>query len=102
MRVLPDPRARDPHSLVFDREGMIFFTTQDSNFVGWFDPKTGKITLKEAPTPHALPYVIIIGPNGAPYFCEFGSNKIGRIDPRTLNLTEIVLPDPRATTENHK
>ncbi|HEX9424204.1 MAG TPA: hypothetical protein VF899_13245, partial [Pyrinomonadaceae bacterium] len=30
---MPDPRARDPHSLVFDREGMIFFTTQDSNFV---------------------------------------------------------------------
>ena len=35
----------NPHSLAFDREGIIFFTTQESNFVGKLDPKTGKITL---------------------------------------------------------
>jgi hypothetical protein len=39
--------------------GLIFFTTQDSNFVGRLDPRTGKI--------------------------EFGSNKIGKINPKTLN-----------------
>jgi virginiamycin B lyase len=116
---MPDPRAKDPHSLVFDRDGMIFFwsrhriaparqsiqrscarvhdvNTQDSNFVGTLDPKNGRITLKEVPTPHALPYGIIIGPDSAAYFCEFGSNKIGKIDPKTLGVTEIVLPNPDA------
>ncbi len=27
---MPDQRARDPHSLAFNQEGLIFFTTQDS------------------------------------------------------------------------
>src|SRR5438105_3241432 len=31
---MPDPRAHDPHTLVFGRDGTIFFTTQESNFVG--------------------------------------------------------------------
>ena len=93
---MPDPRAKDPHTLAFDREGTIFFTTQDSNFVGKLDPKNGKITLKEVPTTHALPYGIIIGPDSAAYFCEFGSNKIGKIDPHTLDVSEIVLPNPDA------
>ena len=83
---------------------MIFFTTQDSNFVGRLDPKTGKIVLKEVPTPHALPYGIIIGPDDAAYFCEFGANNIGRIDPQTLDLKELALPDasarPRRLTNN--
>ena len=101
---MPDPRARDPHSLAFNQDGLIFFTTQDSNFVGRLDPKTGKVELKEVPTSHALPYGIIIGPDSAAYFCEFGSNKIGKINPKTLNVTEIVLPDagsrPRRITNN--
>jgi virginiamycin B lyase len=100
---MPDPRVRDPHSLVFDRDGMIFFTTQQSNFVGRLDPKSGKVLVKEVPTAHALPYGIIVGPDGAAYFCEFGSDKIGRIDPGTLDIREYALPEgarPRRIANN--
>ena len=31
---MPDPRARDPHSLVYSRRGLIVFTVQVGNFVG--------------------------------------------------------------------
>jgi len=100
---MPDPRARDPHSLVFDSDGMIFFTVQAGNFVGKLDPKTGKVTLKEVPTPDSHPYGIIVGPDGAAYFCEFNSNKIGRINPKTLEITEFILPGgarPRRLANN--
>jgi virginiamycin B lyase len=90
---MPDPRARDPHSLVFHPDGRIFFTVQNANLVGSLDPKTGKVTLAEVPTPRARPYGIVVGLDGAAYFCEFGSNKIGRIDPKTLEITEFTLPD---------
>jgi len=101
---MPDPRARDPHTLVFGRDGTIFFTTQESNFVGRLDPATGKITLQQVPTAHALPYGVIVGPDGAAYFCEFGSNKIGKIDPATVAVKEYPLPAaaarPRRLTNN--
>jgi virginiamycin B lyase len=100
---MPDSRVRDPHSLVFDRNGMIFFTAQESNFVGRLDPVSGKVTLKEVPTPRALPYGIIAGPDGAAYFCEFGSNKLGRINPETVAVTEYALPEgarPRRLANN--
>jgi virginiamycin B lyase len=100
---MPDSRVRDPHSLAFDRNGMIFFTAQQSNFVGRLDPKSGNVTVKEVPTPHALPYGIVTGPDGAAYFCEFGSNKIGRIHPETVEVTEYTLPEgarPRRLANN--
>jgi virginiamycin B lyase len=100
---MPDPRARDPHSLVFAADGTLFFTVQNANLVGRLVPKTGKVMLKEVPTRGARPYGIIVGPDGAAYFCEFGSNKIGRIDPKRLEITELTLPDgarPRRIANN--
>jgi streptogramin lyase len=88
---------------VFAADGTLFFTVQNANLVGRLVPKTGKVTLKEVPTPGARPYGIIVGPDGAAYFCEFGRNKIGRIDPKTLEVTEIALPDgarPRRIANN--
>jgi Streptogramin lyase len=100
---MPDARVRDPHSLAFDRDGIIFFTAQQSNFIRRLDPKSGKVTVKEVPTPRALPYGIIVGPDGAAYFCEFGGNRIGRIDPKTVEVTEFTLPEgarPRRLANN--
>ena len=64
---------------------------------------SGNVAVKEVPTPRALPYDIVVGPDGAAYFCEFGSNKIGRINPATLEVTEYALPDgarPRRIANN--
>jgi virginiamycin B lyase len=90
---MPDPRARDPHTPVIDQHGILWFTTEESNFVGRLDPRTGEIKLKLVPTAHAVPYGIAVLPSGVPYFCEFGTNKLASIDPQTMAITEYAVPE---------
>ncbi len=86
----------DPHTPVFDHDGILWFTNEQTNFIGRLDPKTGKMTLTRVPTPHAVPYGIVILPNNAPIFCEFGANKLASIDPRTMTIHEYTLPSAGA------
>ncbi len=76
----------DPHTPVFDQNGVLWFTNQETNYIGRLDPKTGKMTLSKSPTPHAVPYGIVILPNNTPFFCEFGTNKLASIDPSTMKI----------------
>jgi virginiamycin B lyase len=93
---MPDPAARDPHTLLLDRHhdrnGLIWFTVQGGNFVGRFDTKSGAVTLLKNPTPNARPYGIVQGPDGALYYDQFNTNKIGRIDPASMTIKEYALP----------
>jgi virginiamycin B lyase len=82
----------DPHTPVFDHDGILWFTNENTNFIGRLDPKTGKITLTKSPTPHAVPYGIVILQNNMPIFCEFGTNKLATIDPKTMAIHEYTLP----------
>jgi len=82
----------DPHTPVFDQDGILWFTNEDTNYIGRLDPASGKMTLTRVPTPHAIPYGIVVLPNGVPFFCEFGTNKLGSIDPKTLTIREYTLP----------
>ncbi len=93
---MPDPAAHDPHTPVFDRRGILWFTVQDGNFVGRLDPATGNIKLVRLPSPHSLPYGMVISSKGVPFFDEFGANRVGRIDPATLRIYEYALPNPAA------
>src|SRR5215469_5639040 len=77
---LPTPGTRiDPHTPVFHRNGILWFTNKQTNFIGRLDPRTGNMDLKRVPTPHAIPYGIVITKSDNPVFCEFGTNKIGTI-----------------------
>jgi virginiamycin B lyase len=89
---MPDPRARDPHTPIFDAAGRLWFTVQGSNFVGRLDPATGAITLVSSRTPNSLPYGIVVDSKGRPFFDLFGTNKIATIDPATLEIVEFLLP----------
>ena len=91
---MPDGRARDPHTPVFDRTGILWFTVQGANMIGRLDPRSGSIKLVSVPTPHALPYGLVISSRGTPFFAEFGTHRIGEIDPRTMVIREHVLPNP--------
>lgn len=82
----------DPHTPAFDHDGILWFTNEETNYIGRLDPKTGKITLTKVPTPHAVPYGIVILPNNTPIFCEFGANKLASIDPHTMQIREYTLP----------
>lgn len=88
----PAGQKIDPHTPVFDHQGILWFTNEESNFIGRLDPHTGEMKLKEVPTPHAVPYGIVVNSKGVPFFCEFGTNKLASIDPKTLEITEYSLP----------
>jgi virginiamycin B lyase len=90
---MPDDKAEDPHTAVFDAQGTLWFTVQVGNMVGRLDPKTGKIELKVVPTKEARPYGIQINSKGVPFFCEFGTNKMAKIDPKTMQITEYPLAE---------
>jgi virginiamycin B lyase len=93
-----DPKARDPHTMAWLRDGRMVFTVQAGNFVGILDPKApdGNIKLVPVPTANARPYGVRLDSKGIAYFDEFNSNKIGSIDPATMKITEYPLPDPAA------
>lgn len=90
---MPDPRARDPHTLVFDdAEENIWFTVQGGNMMGRLDVGTRKVDLVSAELDGSRPYGIKMGPDGAVWVALFGTNRLARIDPETLELREIELP----------
>jgi virginiamycin B lyase len=82
----------DPHTPIFDHNGILWFTNEETNYVGRLDPNTGKMSLTKSPTPHAIPYGIVVTKNNLPFFCEFGTNKIASIDPNTMKIREYNLP----------
>jgi virginiamycin B lyase len=86
----------DPHTPVFDHNGILWFTNEETNYLGRLDPKTGKMTLIKLPTPHAVPYGIVVLPNNAPFLCEFGTNKLGMVDLKTMGIHEFTLPNAGA------
>ncbi len=94
--MMPDDRARDPHTLVFDSAGDIWFTVQGGNFVGKVTTDSGEVVLMEVPTAHARPYGIVVNSKDEPWVVEFGSNKLIRIDKNDLTLEEIELPNEKS------
>ena len=47
--------VRDPHTLIFDKAGNIWFTAQSANYVGHLVTKTGQVHLIKSPTPGSQP-----------------------------------------------
>ncbi len=91
---MPDPTAKDPHTLTIDHQsGILWFTVQQANMIGRLDPKTGEVKLVTAPTPKSRPYGILINSKGVPVFCAFGTNKLATIDPKTMAIKEYALPN---------
>jgi virginiamycin B lyase len=95
---MPNPDASDPHTLTFDQKGDIWFTAQQSNYVGRLRTATGKVDLIPVPSSNARPYGIEVDSKGRPWFNEFGNEKIAMIDPATLKIHEHPLPSDRSRT----
>lgn len=101
---MPDERARDPHTLVFDSRGDMWFTVQGGNFVGKLWRETGQVRLVEAPQVagrggrlgSSRPYGIAMDSNDRPWIVLFNTNRIATVDPETFAMTTYDLPDPDA------
>ena len=100
---LPDPKAKDPHTLIFDRDGILWFTVQQANMLGRLDPKSGEIKLVTSPTPKSRPYGMAVNSKNVVFFVEFGANKVASIDAKTMQIKEYPLPDAGASaTHRHR
>ncbi len=94
---MPDPAARDPHTLILDEdEEHIFFTLQGANMMGSLDIETREVTLIPSQTERSRPYGIKMGPDGSIWVALFGTSKLANIDPETMALREIELPRAEA------
>lgn len=90
---MPDPAARDPHTMVFDKdEKNIFFTVQGGNMLGRLNVATEKVDLVPVATPRSRPYGIVMDPSWTPWIVLFGTNKLASLDPATLRITEYSIP----------
>ncbi len=90
---MPDPAARDPHTLIFDEgEENIWFTLQGANMMGRLNIASRKADLIASQTERSRPYGIKLAPDGSIWVALFGTAKLGHIDPATMELTEIDLP----------
>ncbi|SET30871.1 Vgb family protein [Thalassotalea agarivorans] len=89
---MPDERAKDPHTGVFDKQGIFWFTLQHSNMIGRLDPTNGDIKLVTLPTPRSRPYGIKLDSQGTPWVSCNGSNCLIEVNKQTMALNEIKLP----------
>jgi virginiamycin B lyase len=95
---MPDPAAADPHTLVFDGSGDIWFTVQGGGFIGKLLTRTGEVKLVRPDTPNSRPYGIKVDRSGRPWVNLFNTNRIASVDPATLEVREHELPRPDART----
>ena len=80
--------------MLFDSDGVLWFTVQNANMLGRLDPRTGTVKLVTMATPNARPYGMALSADGRSVFFDlFGSNKIARVDRASMAITEFPLPD---------
>ena len=89
---MPDPNAKDPHTLIFNKQGIAFFTLQNSNMVGRLNPETGDIKLITSPVPNSKPYGIKVAADGSIWWACNGAPCLFKMDPATMELKEYKLP----------
>lgn len=85
------PSGGDPHTLVIDDRGVIWFTVLRGNRIGRLATRTGLMTeFKTA----GNPYGIALDQAGNVWFCQISAGKLGKLDPNKGTITELVLePD---------
>lgn len=80
------------NTCAFDGAGDLWFTGQ-SGVVGKLAPKTGVVTLKDAPGGRG-PYGICATPRGDVWWCSLAGSFIARIDPRSGESVVVQPPTP--------
>jgi virginiamycin B lyase len=95
---MPDAGAGDPHTLVFNSAGDIWFTVQGGGYVGKLTTSSGKVDLIKVPGERTRPYGIWLDSHDRPWVNLFGTNRIAMVDPATMTLKETTLPRAEART----
>jgi virginiamycin B lyase len=91
VREYPVPAGTHPHDVAPARDGGVWFTGQQAGYLGWLDPRTGRVRRTPLGAGSA-PHGVIVGPGGVPWITDGGLNAIVRVDPRTLRVRRFRLP----------
>lgn len=96
-----------PHSIGVDAAGRVWFNghfTRDPEQIGFLDPASGALTLRDVP-PHPtlakvdggpIPYELRVAPDGAIWISELGGNRLVRHDPATGAFRTFDMPTPHS------
>lgn len=90
---VPTPGS-DPHDIVVDGNGIVWYTAIGANKIGRFDPATEQFREFDIPTPSSRPHGLVADGDGNIWFTEQGASKIGRLDPATGEIEEFPTPTP--------
>jgi virginiamycin B lyase len=83
------PSGAQPHGLLVDKGGMVWYTGHGNGTIGRLDPATGQVTQFKAPSggdPHTL---VIDDAQATIWFTVNGGNRIGRLDTKSGTITEF-------------
>jgi virginiamycin B lyase len=81
------PEGAQPHGLLVDRRGQVWYTGNGNGTIGQLDPATGKVIEHKAPS-GGDPHTLIMDEAGVIWFTVQGGSRIGRLDTRTGKITE--------------
>lgn len=92
-----------PHSIGLDGAGRVWFNghfTRDPEQIGFLDPTSGSVTLRDVP-PHPvlakvdggpIPYELRIAPDGSVWISELAGDRLVRHDPATKAFRAFDMP----------
>jgi virginiamycin B lyase len=89
------PAGSHPHDVAPASDGGVWFTAQQSGYLGHLDPATGTVT-QVALGSGSAPHGVIVGRDGAAWVTDGGLNAIVRVDGTTRAVTRYPLPAGRA------
>lgn len=90
---VPTPNS-DPHDIVVDGNGLVWYTAIGANKIGMFDPASEEFREFDIPTPSSRPHGLVADEDGNIWFTEQGASKIGKLDPETGEIEEFLTPTP--------
>jgi virginiamycin B lyase len=73
------PPGAQPHGLVVDEQGIVWYTGHGNDTIGRLDPATGKVSSYAVPG-GGRPHTVVLDPRGALWFTLQGGHRIGRLD----------------------
>jgi len=93
---LPNPDLTEPHDVVVDADGIVWYSSFGEQILGRLDPKTGKVT--EIPLPILKPdsptgsLNLELDPDGNPWLAMMYQGGIAKFDKRTGKVQAYPLP----------
>ena len=88
---LNNPDARGPHTPMFDKKGILFFTIQNG-YVGRLNTANGDMKIVKSPSTPSYPYGIRVDSNNLLWYVDFQQPKLASVNPDTMEIKEYTLP----------